>query len=140
MSSLTASEEIALLITALERSGSVDLTANGRCMRPWADDGDTLIIEPLPSGNWKGRILLTRSGDTLFAHRVLEIRDNGDVRTKGDLHPGAGDWFERVNIIGEVVAIRRGSRTISLRTPWTRWLARLTGPAMRAILRLRRPV
>jgi hypothetical protein len=138
VSELAPSEEIELLAETLRKSGRLEVRASGYCMRPWASDGDTLIVKPLIGSAKPGMILLTRLDDQLYAHRAIETRAAGDVRTKGDSHPEPGVWFAPEAILGQVVAVQRGRMMLRLDSRAARLLARLTAAPLRAVRALRR--
>jgi len=106
-SDLPDEEQIELLIDALGKGQTLELTVNGQCMRPWARNGNTIIVKPLHRRPKRGNMLLTTDGQHLYAHRVVAIGIDGAVRTRGDLSAEMDPWRSADDLLGRVTGVRR---------------------------------
>jgi hypothetical protein len=99
-------------------------------MVPVIRHGDTLTIQPTEAVALRlGDVVLYRAvGGYLFAHRVVGRRfDNGRLvlTARGDAVPGPGDQVLAEQILGRVVRVQRGGRTLDLDRGIWRLVARL---------------
>lgn len=142
---------IAALRESLGRTGRARLRAHGGSMWPWIRGGDELSIEAVPPADLRrGDVVLFARDARLFAHRLLRRNARTGVFTlKGDALSAADPPVEPRHILGRVVALRRGKRTIRLDTQPQAVLAQVcasltrasgfwTPRAMRVATRLRR--
>jgi uncharacterized repeat protein (TIGR01451 family) len=104
---------------ALGESLKVRFRADGQSMQPNILDGDTVIVAPISAGGLRcGDIALTRGENGLVLHRVVGLdATTGAVLTRGDA--GHQNDPGTAKVLGKVVAIERGSRTISFTAPGT---------------------
>lgn len=88
-------------------------------MRPNVLDGDTVVVAPISAGRPKrGDIALTRGDAGFVLHRVVGWdRATGAIVTRGDA--GQQNDAPVAKLLGKVIAIERGGRTISLARPGT---------------------
>lgn len=96
-------------------------------MRPFVMDGDVVTVVPVSCSSLKrGDIAFYRcSGHELRAHRVLALRrgrDGVQILARGDAASGQLEEIPSASLLGKVVAIRRGNRTLSPHTLWSRGL------------------
>jgi len=73
---------------------------NSGSMSPLIEEGDLIVIfpwrEPRP-----GTVVTLRVDGVEVTHRLLEIREDGSLRTKGDANQAADDWSaNRVEVVG----------------------------------------
>lgn len=102
----------------------VRFRACGASMRPAIRDGETITVESVePSAVKPGDVLLYHHKQRPFAHRVVEIQQNGNVvvgfTLRGDAKAGCDAPVKPDQIIGRVVFRERsiGSRLLS----YLRW-------------------
>lgn len=77
----------------------------GGSMRPALEHGDVVVVE---RGAWlaRGHIVLIRSGQGLFLHRVRAIREDGTLVTRGDANPIDDlSAASRSDVVGRVVSV-----------------------------------
>jgi signal peptidase I len=109
---------------AIRRAGPKDqfvIPFKGFSMYPLLKPGDLLVMRSLPSHSFKvGDVILFESGlpdhfEGLIAHRVIRIRPNRRILTKGDNLPRPDPELEDGSrILGQVISVLRGDRMISL--------------------------
>lgn len=96
-------------------------------MEPTFSTGDLVLTQPAVGGELvKGAIVGVKSGDVQYAHRVVEVHEDGTATTQGDanntadLHRASQDelWGVVVNIIPQPWAT-----TMTLFTINTQWFA-----------------
>ncbi len=92
----------------------VRFRADGRSMRPNVSDGDTVVVAPLSAGRpRRGDIALTRGDRGFVLHRVVGWdAATGAIVTRGDA--GQQNDAPGAKLLGKVIAIERGGRTISV--------------------------
>lgn len=93
------------------------LPVKGGSMHPMLRDGDLVLVAP--SREVKiGDVVVFRHKDELITHRILWINTNthGEctLRTKGDHVLSLDAPISETELVGRVVAIRRGSRQLNL--------------------------
>lgn len=111
-------------------------------MLPCVWPGDVLTVrrrgaaELLP-----GRIVLCYRNGGFVAHRLVRKRGN-ELITRGDSHAFEDSPFSGDEVLGEVVAIQRGNRSVDVSQAW--WhkagscIAARSEVGTRMLLRLRR--
>ena len=105
----------------LEREGdSYWMRAAGGSMRPLIHEGDLLQIDPTPNNPRRGEIIAFRQRDQLTAHRVLQVTQDSDglqkILAHGDHALRSDPRIHIEQVVGRVIAIRRGERVMSLET------------------------
>jgi uncharacterized repeat protein (TIGR01451 family) len=100
----------------------VRFRADGRSMQPNVLDGDTVVVAPISAGKpRRGDIALTRSDAGFVLHRVVGWDSaTGSIVTRGDA--GQQNDAPGAKLLGKVIAIERGGRTILVAAPGTRLL------------------
>jgi signal peptidase len=93
--------------------------AHGGSMRPFIRDGDIIEVKPIEASTIRlGDVIFYRSSQGRpFAHRVIKIVvQHGQVAlvTKGDSVSSPDQSVHPKQVLGQVVAINRGERTIKL--------------------------
>lgn len=102
---LEPAEKIDLLADMLRLGEAVSVRVRGSCMRPWAAGGDLVRVEPIAGCIQSGEILLTRSHEGLFTHRVVAISADGCATTRGDLSDARDPAWSSADILGRVVSV-----------------------------------
>ena len=106
--------------TELLRQGySVRFQAPGNSMMPTVSDGERITVRPVsPSDIKPGDIILYRYPGSIFAHRVVRIekRNGGAPRfiLRGDASGAPDEPVEPAQVLGKVVSVERGGRSIDL--------------------------
>jgi len=117
---ILAAQEFAELSAAiLGRGSSIRFRARGRSMLPLIRNRDVLTARPVSVGTLRvGDIVLHRIGrDRLVAHRIVRLgHTNGKamLTTRGDASLAPGDQVSAEQVLGHVVALRRGGRSVWL--------------------------
>jgi hypothetical protein len=106
--------EIAAWRLACEHRVPFAFRGLGRSMLPALRPGDEALFEPLAGPPRAGDVLLYRAGDRLVAHRFVALSDDGDghLRLRGDLLAAEDPPVPRAAVLGRLVAVRRGGRTL----------------------------
>ena len=105
------------LMTELLRQGSsVRFRALGASMQPTIEDGELITVAPMASARIKrGDILLYQNERGVFAHRVVgRVGDCPHFLLRGDAAVSCDPPVLRDQIIGRVVAVQRGGRSLAL--------------------------
>ncbi len=99
---------------ALDDGVRVRFRADGRSMQPNVQDGDTVVVAPLSAGRpRRGDIALTRGDRGFVLHRVVGWDSaTGSIVTRGDA--GQQNDAPGAKLLGKVIAIERGGKTISV--------------------------
>ncbi|HXA77782.1 MAG TPA: hypothetical protein VNV41_11690, partial [Candidatus Acidoferrales bacterium] len=102
---------------ALDDGVRIRFRADGRSMQPNVLDGDTVVVAPISAGKLKrGDIALTRNDRGFVLHRVIRWDSStGAIVTRGDA--GQQNDAPGAKLLGKVIAIERGGRTISMTSP-----------------------
>ena len=103
----------------LGRGNSIRFRAFGRSMLPLIRNGDVVTTRPVSAEKLRvGDIVLHRIGrDRLVAHRIVQLgHTNGKamLTTRGDASLSPGDQVSAEQVLGHVVALRRGGRSVRL--------------------------
>ncbi|MBN1886869.1 MAG: S24/S26 family peptidase [Thermoflexales bacterium] len=112
----------------LARGSALRFTAHGASMTPFIRDGDLLTLEPVEVAALEtGDVILCRTtGNGLVAHRLIG-RETCTGETllvvRGDASCGPGERARPEHVLGRVVSIQRGSRTIYPDRGWQRLAA-----------------
>ena len=107
---ITAGARGGLLAAALLEDGHrVRLTVTGDSMGPLLASGDQVELAPLGGRPRRGQVVLARRADgSVLLHRLLRIRADGRVQTRGDAHWRLDDPLEAGEVLGRVVRFRKG--------------------------------
>lgn len=138
-------------LAAWGRSGRQSVVAiTGHSMRPLLRPGDEALIRHGPAGVGRGDIVAFRLGEAFAAHRVIAVRrrEGGTfLLTGGDNNTGFDPEIPLDQLIGRVIAIRRGRQIMRLDTfAWRvagtvlAWLWLGGRQAQRWVRRIRRPL
>src|SRR2546422_10829912 len=101
----------------------VRFRAVGASMQPTIEDGELITVAPVePAAVKRGDILLYRGERGLIAHRLVGLRRSAkgeDVRylLQGDASVDRDDPVRPEQVLGRVVAVRRGGRGGGLGSP-----------------------
>ena len=116
---------------ALDDGVRIRFRADGRSMQPNVLDGDTVVVAPISAGKPKrGDIALTRNDRGFVLHRVIGWDlATGAIITRGDA--GQQDDAPGAKLLGKVIAIERGGKTISMTSPGASLLHALRTQAYR---------
>ncbi|MBI4939706.1 signal peptidase I [Kineosporia sp. A_224] len=110
-------------------------------MLPTIRPGDVVVVDPGATGLHRGEIVLVRDASQpsgRVAHRVVEVKGNGDLVTKGDANPTA-DRAPRhpADVVGRVrLVVPAAGRLAMLRHGPTRGDLAWAGVAVLACLTL----
>ena len=116
---LPAREFADLSAAILGRGSSIRFRARGRSMLPLVRHRDVLTARPVSVKRLRvGDIVLHRIGrDRLVAHRIVRLGQTDGkamVTTRGDASLNPGDQVSAEQVLGHVVAVRRGTRSVRL--------------------------
>ncbi len=116
---------------ALDDGVRIRFRADGRSMQPNVLDGDTVVVAPISAGKPKrGDIALTRNDRGFVLHRVIGWDlATGAIITRGDA--GQQNDAPGAKLLGKVIAIERGGKTISMTSPGASFLHGLRTQAYR---------
>lgn len=102
-------------------------------MAPLIRSGDFVLVEPGCENIHRGDIVVFNSGHGLITHRVISIIDEESgpqYVTKGDGRLWPDPHLSATDIIGRVLAIRRGDRQLALDSKSWRTVSWLIGFTM----------
>ena len=130
-----------ILETALslwrQSAGEHSLPITGSSMLPLIEHGDSVLIESGPAGILPGHLVVFRKGDGLVGHRLLsKVSGKGLLLTKGDNAFRADPLVAEDEVIGRVIAVQRGGKTLSLNSSSWRLAGRLIAALMLAWTKL----
>jgi signal peptidase I len=126
----------------LRRGHSVRFRANGGSMHPTIREGEAITVAPArPAGIKRGDVILYRVGRGVIAHRVARVAHQPDgglvFIPRGDASQGRDDPVKEAAILGRVVAVERGGRTLNPAWSGARALAVAWAAAARLLRWLR---
>jgi hypothetical protein len=108
-------ERTALAVESLHRVGCLRLQLRGVSMLPSLWPGDEVeIVRCLHSDLKCGDVVLGIRSGHFILHRLLGFSENGDVITRGDAMPRPDLGVPADSILGTVVTVRRGWRSVPL--------------------------
>jgi hypothetical protein len=140
---LASCSEIDLYRQVLAKSGRLRFRALGGSMFPGVRSGDILTVEPASGDELHPGDLLFFSHDGgLLAHRLLrkELTADGlELTTRGDFVPSAEAPVPLSHVLGKVVSIHRGGRTIRLDSAFRRQQGRLLAWLLHPMVLLLKP-
>jgi signal peptidase I len=108
------------LTTELLRDGyGVRFHPQGQSMHPTIRDGEAVTIEPVKALDVRrGDILLYQTARGVIAHRVTRIRQEKNPSAvftmRGDAPLASAEEVDANKILGRVISVERGERTIDL--------------------------
>ena len=123
----------AMLNVWAQTKGRHYLSAAGSSMFPLIREGDRILVECCSTGIRRGDIIVFRRKGRFIAHRVLRMHREAPEPifiTKGDNALHTDPPIQAKEIVGRVLAIRKGSREISLVTPFWRASGRVIALSM----------
>ena len=117
--SLHVDDMAALSAEILAQGHAFCFRARGSSMVPFIHDGDLLTVQPSSGAVLRvGDVALYRArGDRLAAHRVIALRAQGGralLTVRGDASAGPGEPLSPDQLLGRVVQVQRGDRTLDL--------------------------
>ena len=118
--SLAGPDFAELAADILNKGDTLRFRAHGGSMHPFIRDGDIIEVKPImeASAIRLGDVIFYRSSrGRLFAHRVIKVggqRDQRALVTKGDSTSSPDPLVHPEQVLGQVVAIKRGDRRIRL--------------------------
>jgi len=117
--SLGGPDFVELAVDILSKGNMLHFRAHGGSMYPFIRDGDIIEVKPIEASAVRlGGVIFYRSaGGRLLAHRVIKVgAQHGQVVlvTKGDSAFGTDPLIHPEQVLGQVVAIKRGERRIRL--------------------------
>jgi signal peptidase I len=112
----------------LRRGHSVRFRAKGSSMHPTIREGEAITVAPAePSAVRRGDVILYRFARGVIAHRVAGIERGPDGTLvfvpRGDASQSGDEPVEQLAILGRVVAVERGGRTLNPASSGARALA-----------------
>ena len=105
-------------LTLLQQGCRVRFRPGGQSMHPTIKNGEAVLVEPIkPEQVNVGDIILYLFHRGVIAHRVLRIErraENQFLITRGDASRTNDAPVPAVDVLGRVVAVERGGRSIAL--------------------------
>lgn len=101
-------------------------------MLPTLRPGDEVVVDLEARGFRCGDLIVVQGGQTLIAHRVIEV--DPALRTRGDNAPEADAPVALEQVMGPVIELRRTGRAYPYRTLRRRLADRLLGELSRRSL------
>jgi hypothetical protein len=131
-----------LAADVIRQFGEVRLKVTGASMLPSIWPGDVLTVRRRYAAELRpGRIVLCYRNGGFVAHRLVGKRGDHWI-TRGDSHTFEDTPFAGEDVLGEVVGIQRGSRSVPLSRAWWHragsWVAARSETFTRILLRLQR--
>lgn len=103
-----------------------DFPVQGSSMEPLLRPGDVVEVVHRPGPLHCGDVIVFKQGDSVVVHRLLrQNRKRGRFLARGDNRLDADPPVTAADVVGRVVAVRRGSRTVRLDTAFWRAAGRL---------------
>lgn len=122
-----------VILEQLHNGNQVSLRISGRSMLPLIREGSSVSVKTCdPESLSMGDIVTFERDGLSVTHRVLWVmrRDNGTtVLTKGDNELIMDRVVSTGQILGRVVAVKRGNQILKLNNPSWRFVNRLLGIA-----------
>ena len=113
-----------LMTELLRRGAYVRFRAIGASMQPTIEDGELITVAPVePESVKRGDILLYQNERGVFAHRVVGVvkgtftingGDSPPYLLRGDASVSCDAPVRLEQVIGRVVAVQRGGRSLAL--------------------------
>jgi signal peptidase I len=125
-----------MLIAALSKFGSCEVTVGGESMKPFIRSGDVVAIVAVPPFPRAGEVAVFFDNGQLITHRVTRRKKNSDgscsLTVYGDSSPGSGGTIAESQVIGVVRYLTRNHRKHAL---WLRSPLRLIAVPMGFLIR-----
>lgn len=114
--------EIELMEEILNKGNELQFKALGGSMYPLIRSGDIITVKPIKIGDVTvGDIIFYKNKNKYFVHRLIKIvNDKSTFITRGDFLPQYDDPIDSSQILGKVVAVKRGNKTKNYNTYWMR--------------------
>jgi hypothetical protein len=110
-----SAERTALAVESLHRCGWLRLQVRGLSMLPSLWPGDEVeIVRCSPSGLKRGDVVLRIRDGNFLLHRLLSFSGNGEIVTCGDAMPSPDAAVPAGVILGTVVKVSRGGRSVAV--------------------------
>ena len=128
-----------LAMNRLRDGHAIRFVARGRSMWPTILDGDQVTIAPAYGSIESGHVVCIFQGADILVHRVIDVRGDGRIKTRGDALPRADGWSSTDHVLGRLVGVRRRGRRVSFsQTPLAARIATMFGHCRRVASRFRR--
>ena len=104
----------------LSRGHNLRFRALGVSMRPFIKNGEIIIVQPLPASKLRvGDIVFFKTDDRgLVAHRLISVKADGLLVTKGDATYGFDREIKADKVLGKVIAVEKKSGRTVLLNRW----------------------
>ncbi len=105
-----------LIITVLEKGSAFRFQAKGGSMTPFIKDGDVITLESIQGKKiLRGDVVavISPTPEKLRVHRVVRVQ-KGQYSIKGDNASHLDGVLDAAQILGRVIQVERGTRTIQL--------------------------
>ena len=117
-------------------NGTLRVTVVSDSMRPLLQSGDVAVVQPGDPKAWQpGAVIVVQRGAEWITHRLVMVDDFG-WHTHGDNTRLLDEAASADQIVGRVIAVERGARTIDLQEPRWRAIDRQINRVQRAQLRV----
>lgn len=112
-----------IISALLQQHTPISFKAFGPSMHPTIRDGESVVVQPLPSGAiHRGNVILYQIHGRLTLHRyVFNEKRTNRAFTVGDAAVAGGDWVSAADILGVANSVRRNGRVRRLDTRCARW-------------------
>jgi hypothetical protein len=118
-----------LAIEVLREFGEVRFVARGASMLPSIRPGDMLVVRQARIGEIRmGDVVLYVRNECFYAHRAICLDSQLRLTTRGDALAQADAPVDESELLGQVTAVIRGSKTIRLtqeQGAWIRFMRRV---------------
>jgi len=102
-----------MVVEVVRSTGSADLRVTGLSMLPAIWPGDLVTVQRQDSSELRrGQVILFARNGRLTAHRVVEVA-SGHILTRGDSSPTCDSPLKWIDVVGQVVGVRRNGRLVS---------------------------
>lgn len=115
--------EAVLEIWAVRREKTT-CTIAGNSMAPLIRDGDSLVVEHGNQGIRRGDVVLFKTPEKLYAHRVVRVKRRKGTTSflvKGDSSAAFDGLITREHILGKVVAVTGSNGHLDFTSPFWRF-------------------
>ena len=94
-------------------------------MSPYIKEGDVVLVQHASRRFRVGNVIVFKRADDLVAHRVVSVRGRGEdtiYRTKGDNLRSFDAPVHQSSVLGVVICIRKGDKSVHLEKPHIKFL------------------